>query len=40
LDSSDQKWAGPGALLPEEILSQQEFSMAGRSVAVYGREGR
>jgi maltooligosyltrehalose trehalohydrolase len=39
-DSSARKWAGPGALLPEEIVSRQEFSMAGRSVAVYGWEGR
>jgi len=38
LDSADPKWAGPGALLPEEIVSRQEFSMTGRSVAVFGAE--
>jgi maltooligosyltrehalose trehalohydrolase len=39
-DSADPKWAGPGSLLPEEVVSGQEFSMSGRSVAVYGGDGR
>jgi maltooligosyltrehalose trehalohydrolase len=40
LDSADRKWAGPGGLLPEGIISGKGISIAGRSVAVYGGEGR
>ncbi|MEW6378150.1 MAG: malto-oligosyltrehalose trehalohydrolase [bacterium] len=38
LDSSDEIWLGPGALLPEKIVSGQETMIRRRSLAIYARE--
>jgi maltooligosyltrehalose trehalohydrolase len=38
-DSASARWAGPGMLLPEELVSGSEVSMTGRSVAVYRGQG-
>jgi maltooligosyltrehalose trehalohydrolase len=38
MDSSDRKWNGPGTLLPELIVSAQEITMHGESVALYRKD--
>ncbi|MDA2919818.1 malto-oligosyltrehalose trehalohydrolase [Desulfobacterota bacterium AH_259_B03_O07] len=35
LDSSEEKWNGPGSILPEEIDSEKEIDLRGLSLALY-----
>lgn len=38
LDSSDEKWGGPGALMPAELKPDESLTMRAHSLAVYIRE--
>jgi maltooligosyltrehalose trehalohydrolase len=37
-DSSEEKWYGPGSLLPEKIHPDQEITLRAQSFALYGKE--
>jgi maltooligosyltrehalose trehalohydrolase len=38
LDTSEEKWMGPGTLLPDWITGDERITIRGRSMAVYLRE--